>query len=170
MRLEKYLNEKFVDAHYGGDVEIFINPTSRELRDLKNVYGYRFFIDFKKKNLIIFQQELFHRSAMDTKAGKYLDFDWYKYWAGTEKAIEYIFMGDCNDYFKDVNSDALWDLETEVDPDDEIYESLLEKLKVLASHNYSWLKKYGFNPKEIKDVVLKVIHTLEMKEKMRIPF
>lgn len=159
MRLEQYLTEKFFDS-YGNDqyIEVFKNPSKRDLKEIGSEYGYRVFIDLKNKNVYLATSEVWHMTMLDNspKLRKELgNINWFKYWDGEDKTNEYVIMGDCNSFMKYFNSDSLGSISREADVDN------LERIKKLTEWDYKWLSKYGFNPKEIKDMVWNAIIGME---------
>ena len=153
MRLEQYLKEEYFDTTKYSHREIFKNPTKREMRDILamgDAYGFRLFIDLKKKNVYMANAEIFHKSMLDTSdnLNKELgNLNWYGYWSAETKANEYLLMGSCDSKMKHFISDALDDISREADTDN------LATVKKLTEWDYKWLSKYGFNPKEVKDAV-----------------
>ena len=65
MRLLQYLTEKYYDSVSGG-TEIFTNPSKRDMKEMEAVYGYRFFIDFRKKTIYMFEANTYHRDVTGT--------------------------------------------------------------------------------------------------------
>jgi hypothetical protein len=158
MRYQRYLNEKFYDGVkvYGTTFEVFKNPTKKELKEVATGYGYRFIIDFKKKDLYIASDDVFHYDMLDkTPLGNEYKLTVEAYWRGDSKTISYIFMGDTNKQMKRMNSDALIEIAA-----GKVYKAipLLEELK---KHDNTWLRKYGINPKDITDLIDDTITTLE---------
>jgi len=159
MRLQNYLLEKYYDSAGSTGAEIFINPSKRDFKEMDARYGYRFFIDFRKKNIYMFNSDTYHREVIGTsgkyyKLNKELNLNWESYWNGTADSIEYVIMGDCNMNMSNVNSDSLMELA------DSWYDRSLEKVQTLTTHDYNWLSKYGFNPKEVKGMVEEYLDTM----------
>ena len=110
MRLEQYLKEKFFDG-FGNDyyVEIFKNPTQRDLREIDSDNGFRVFIDLKNKNLYAATAEVWHMGMLQSspKLQKELgNMDWGKYWDARDKTNSYVIMGDCNPFMQHFNADS----------------------------------------------------------------
>ena len=70
MRLAQYLNEKWtasIDRGYGETIEIFLNPSKKEIKEVTawSGFGYRFLIDFKNKEFYVWTDSLFHEPVME---------------------------------------------------------------------------------------------------------
>jgi hypothetical protein len=68
MRFNDYLKEEYTsraDDGYGGSYEIFMNPTIKEIKGIKDAY-LRCVVDFEKKDLYVFSHFLIHANAMKT--------------------------------------------------------------------------------------------------------
>jgi hypothetical protein len=141
MRLQSYLNEKFFDAmkHNGDIFEIFVNPSKKELKEVIafSGHGYRFFIDFKKKNFYAWSDVLFHEPAM----GKIKELDssiptFHAYW--------YKFKGS-GDYFTGSSTGR------------EVYSDYIQTVEDMQTgqqyldHDWSFLKRY-LSPSEFQDL------------------
>jgi len=69
MRLEKFLTEKYYERIY--DHEIFVNPTSSDIKDLKKagVKIVRFLVDPNKKKVYVWDYSLLHVDVMERLPG-----------------------------------------------------------------------------------------------------
>lgn len=162
MRLHQYLTEKWYDTLDRNDTDIFVNPSKKEIREiLEHGYGFRYFMDFKKKKLYLFNSTIFHRnvvSAESNKVSRELKMYWGDYWRGTDPTIAYIIMGDCDRNMNNNNSDAFNQYDGR---DGGNGQQALDKLKELSKLDYTWLNKYGFSPASIRTMVLETIEYIE---------
>ena len=162
MRFQSYLNEKWYDTVSGHDAEIFVNPSKKEIRDiLESADGFRFFMDFRKKKLYLFSDELFHRQVVSEGASKLqreLKMNWHNYWEGEDPSIAYVIMGDCDKRMNNINSDAFNQYEGGEGRPGYI---AFSKLNELAKLDYTWLSKYGFSPASVRTIVLETIKYID---------
>lgn len=151
MRLEKYLTEKWLDTMKYNNGEIFKNPSKRDYKELDAQYGYRVFIDLMNKNIYVADADVFHKTMMDTSdvLDKELGMNWYAYWSGEDKSNSYMLMGSVNKHMRYFNSDSLIDIAMNGGVPD------IKHLRKLLQWDYNWLKKYGYDPKEVKGFVQK---------------
>ena len=163
MRLEHYLTERYLSAiqSSGDTYEIWKNPSKKELWDLSSegYYGYRFILDFSKKNAYFASQDIFHQSMMtDPMMKKELNFNWALYWA-MGKGSDRIIMGSCQFDMQSVNSDSLraWYQTLQKDK----YEEVVANLKKIQAVGFDWLKKYGFRTYEFDKIIKKAIKDLD---------
>lgn len=68
MRLQQYINEKYLarfkDLFIDSSTEIYVNPSMRDLKELKN--SVRFIADAKTKRVYVWNaMDLFHKSAWE---------------------------------------------------------------------------------------------------------
>jgi len=70
MKFIGYLKEEYISRL--GDYEIFVNPTSTELSSISKArpIEVRFFVDFEKKNLLVWNINMLHRRALASKTVK----------------------------------------------------------------------------------------------------
>lgn len=121
------------DPNFGVDrtYEIFLNPTSSELRDIEqdSVYSYegvRFLADPKEKYVYVWSSSVLHHTVFE-KLGLSDDHARKKQWAG----------------FGEINRGVIY-------PDDYLVEgaSLAEELRIsqeLENGDYDFMERYGFN-------------------------
>jgi len=66
MKLKELLEEwKATIKYFKWSYDIFVNPDSKEMRELKKEGDVRWIIDFKKKNIYVFSSELVHDLAAE---------------------------------------------------------------------------------------------------------
>lgn len=131
MRLERYLNERYMTAvkHNGDTFEIFKNPSKKELKEAFDFTGrgYRFLIDFRNKNYYVWPETMFHEYAMtEIKKTDQAIPTFHAYWY-KGKGSGWIFTGS---YDGMIQSDY-----TGVMDDNDTGEDYLK-------FDWSWLKKY----------------------------
>lgn len=148
MRLERYLKEKYmasVKSYDGNHYEVFKNPSKAELLDIiADSYGLRIILDAENKNIYIASGEVMHRHMMSSiDVRKDLKFDWGRYWATGEDA-DHIFMFDVDNRMDNINSDSLYNLLYLSNKADR-----KEDIERLLSFDFSWVRKYNLNPKNI---------------------
>jgi hypothetical protein len=143
MKFKQFINEKYLTtfSNAGNNIEVFLNPSSKELRDIPSFPAYRFLINFKTKEFYAWHVNTFHDNIMDFVSSKNLaKFPKFKeYWYG-HKNNDYIFTGS-------------------VDPDGSVYSDHMYTLKKdgdnlkLLKHDFSWLKHF-ININKLKDLLL----------------
>ena len=142
MRLEQYLKEKYLNTistsgWRAGDYEVFLNPTSKERRELikaADYRGYRYLIDFKQKKVYIVSSETFHMELMN-ELPELPDFD--SFWK-QGKHHDRIFTGD---YSGRHNSDALYSIYTNPEK------------RALLDLDWSWAKRYLDDIDDIRSMI-----------------
>jgi len=134
MRFEQYLNEKYIGT-YHEITEVFLNPSKRELKDAIAVtgYGYRFMVDFKKKEFYAWTDRIFHDHIMtwlrDEQGRNYLP-DFHSYWY-KGKENDFIFTGSYSTYDGGTfESDHMYTVEKN------------GSLDALLAQDMTWLNKY----------------------------
>lgn len=163
MRLQRYLNEKFYKGMHqrvmaGGDFEVFVNPSSKEMREFSqadptdrwNGVGYRYVLDFKEKNAYIFSLQMFHETFFneDPRYPKYTDY-WDK-----GVGLDYLYTGHRE--FGEDKSDALNHFYGEAKSWTNGGNGYMfrEQLNKLANQDWSWTNKYT-DANKIQRLVLK---------------
>lgn len=131
--LEKYLTTVEVPntAYHSGNFEVFINPSKRDIRDaIGDSQGYRFIIDWEKKNIYVFTAYQFHETIMNAipELPSFNDF-WRKQ---DEKTTNRIFTGDVYGLNISVNSDALY---ADIYRRDQIQD-------MLDNRDWKWVNRY----------------------------
>jgi hypothetical protein len=132
MRLSRYLNEKYVNTlsikGFGaGDYEVFVNPTSKERKEVtvaSDYRGYRYLLDFKQKKVYIVSSETFHEELMN-RTPELPNFN--EFWH-QGKHHDRIFTGDFSGRH---SSDALYA---------PIYTN--QELRELLKQDWNWAKRY----------------------------
>lgn len=172
MRLQRYINEKWLEMLNNHDTDIFVNPSKKEIREiLDGSYGFRYFMDFKKKKLYLFSDNIFHRNVVSegnrSKVEQELGMNWGDYWRGTDKTIAYIIMGDCDKNMNNLNSDAFNQFEGGAESRNG--NKAFSKLNELAKLDYTWLSKYGFSPASVRTMVLDTINYIDSYDNNKQP-
>ena len=153
MRLEKYLNEKYMSTIKAGDTyDIFKNPKKDEIVEVLNVgYGLRIIMDVKKKNIYFASGDIMHRHMLQSpELKKDLDFSWDDYWA-TGKEADRIVMFDVDNRMTSMNSDSLYNLLYIGSSDMRALNR--DRIDALLDNDYKWLKKYDLNPIDIQGYI-----------------
>jgi hypothetical protein len=160
MRFERYINEKWVADDKVHDLPIYINPTFDDYKEMlsEGVTGYRVTVDMVKKNVIVSSDYIFHRDQMKTpEVKKIMRFNWQDYWQGAPSVKRY-FMFNCDHRFQDSRSDSLNAL-----ANSGMY--MAPKIKPfvqeLASHDRTWLRKYGFKIPDLDAIFEHALTELE---------
>jgi hypothetical protein len=138
MLLEKYLNTIKQRGYMAGDFEVFMNPDSKEVREVQmGSEGYRFLIDFKNKNSYVISANAFHETLMDEDP---VLPSFKEFWYGG-KAKDRIFTGDYTKGSKQWNSDAM-------------YQGLYtnDELTNLLDKDWKWLR-HTLDIKEVQNLI-----------------
>lgn len=160
MRLQRYLNEKFYNGfmHYGTEIEVFVNPSSKELKELKdNNSEIRFLANMKEKKVYMWDGDrVTHEDAVDGGVMPTSGFNYRRYVFTGENA-DIIFGGTVLTQSGKLESDS-WDARPtanypKTDLEKMADKSTLESVRKMTKNNFSWLKKYGVDPKATKDIV-----------------
>jgi hypothetical protein len=130
--LDIHLNEKYLNSiqGYGEDHEVFINPTKRDMRDIKekSPYGYRFLINHKDKKFYAFSANTYHQVFFDGLAQEEGLPAWGQFWSGG-KGNSYLFSGHT-------------DSGGRIDTDFFMQKRKEQDLVKLLGQNWDWAKKY----------------------------
>ena len=172
MKFQQYLNEKFYNATkiWGHDVEIFVNPSKRELRDIqeKSPIGYRYIVDFDNKKIYYWHSEVIHidilqdfpRMVPQFNHGNYLNY------VHSGAFSQRIFTGHGTWGSKEVESDT-WkiggDLWNAIGKDDDL---LISKLREFTKLNMTWLNKY-LDTKQVKRFAEVLIKRIEDSDPLK---
>ena len=152
MKLEQFLIERFANAtrtSQGKHIELFINPSTQELKDLKkaNPYGFRFIADMQLKKVFVWSNELIHGDAIDSFQKQLKPLTYSNYVRHNTLADRY-FMGDVDRNGK-VNSD-IWDTFVWKSENTVTQMSMqVDTFETMMNYDKQWLKKYGIDPKQI---------------------
>jgi hypothetical protein len=146
MRLQRYLNEKYFDSLRDGGIEVFVNPSKKEIKDAISVsgYGFRFLVDFKKKLVYVWSDKAFHEIVMDwmrKKGNKDIpNFD--AYWYSGVEATRF-FTGSV-DKDGSVHSDHTYFLKNR-NKDGQVFTEYKEEdslADIILAQDMGWLNKY----------------------------
>lgn len=157
MRLERYLNEKYLNAvkHSGKTFEVFTNPSKDELRELGDIRGI---IDTKTKTLYVWSAYMNHYNMMKENPtikkalGANADFYWSR-----GQGIDHIFTFDAPSNFSYINSDTMDFISFELSNP-----KVLEDLNKLYDADWSFMRKW-VRPTEITNVIRDAINQMEVK-------
>lgn len=168
MRLQRYLKEKFYDAFkkWGDEVEIFMNPNSKEIKEIKSASGLgtiRFFANMKEKKVYMWNGDnAIHQDVVDNglKPTQGFDYDGY---ALSGRNADIIFGGTIEN--GRVESDS-WDARPTAryprpDLAKRADKNTLPNVKKMAKQDFSWLKKHGIDPNDVKSIVDSLVTYLE---------
>ena len=125
--VEKYVNSV---QTYGESLEIFKNPSKREIRDVldQSRHGYRFLINFKTKSFYIFSANTYHQVVFDEIWKEEKLPNWTSFWIGG-KGNDYVFSGH-QDSGGRPDTDFFMQRRTE------------EDMTALIDQDWSWLTKW----------------------------
>jgi hypothetical protein len=137
--------EKFYDAIRQKldrvDYEVFVNPSSKELKELQGTsrYGVRFLINFKTKEIFFFSGDMLHKTFMDNSP----DCPRYREYTMSGKGLDYIFTGTMlsNSYESD-NINYFYQ-----------ENKYKKELKLLLAQDWSWLSKW-INVQEVQKLIV----------------
>lgn len=171
-KFQSYLNEKFVNAikWYNEDIEIFINPSNNEMRDIQtnSPIGYRFFVDFNNKKIYMFSSEIIHLDILEEVRGLIPNFSTRDYWLYTsgEKYVDRIFSGHGQWGDKKVYSDT-WQKGCDLWQHIKKYGDLMHpQLIKMLSNDMTWLNKW-LDTKQIKKYTQDLIDKIEEQDPIR---
>lgn len=164
MRLQHYLQEKFAGAMMQDDelLEIFKNPTSKEMSEMKEKYtrGFRFIIDLHKQDVYITSSEMLHENMVKYIKPELEGLNYVKYYReglgldryilGTSvgNSLDYI-TSDVYQYIQRYNIDRL--------------REMLEWIEEANTYQVNWLSRW-VNPTKVTRLLDEVIK--DVKEKL----
>ena len=147
--LEKYLNS--AKLYDGNTYDIFINPSKKELKEIGDSSyrgtGFRFIIDFKKKNVYAFSTEMIHRWALESF--DYWDDLYYIPYFDKGLGSDRYFFGHVigNQVLSDIWSGYEYRIRN-------LHQDIpIEKIQKMKSYDKSWIKKYGIEPRKLEWII-----------------
>lgn len=168
MKFERYLNEKFFSGfkQYGDEVEVFINPSSKEIKEIKDASSrgtIRFFANMKEKKVYMWNGDnAIHQDVVDSGLSPTSGFDYDDYALSGHDA-DIIFGGTVE---KGTTRSDTWDASPSAQYDTpdiakHADDKTLDNVRKMAKQNFSWLSKYGIDPKGVKRMVDSLVTFLE---------
>lgn len=145
MRFQRYLSEKYAATHRSryGDADVFVNPTSKDWREMHLAYGFRFIADMPNKNVYVWTEGGIHADVMD--GTNITPFRYSEYVSG-EKGADRWFAGLQNPD-KSIESDTwdsiLWKAQRGESPE------LVKDIMTMRGHDTKWLARYNINVKAV---------------------
>lgn len=135
--VEKYLDT--IKNYAGNEIDIFVNPTKRDMREIKDSYGYRFIIDFYDKKIYMWSAmgaihaDIVKGLGLDRKKmtnGGYKD----RYFTGT---VDWLIPRIMSDIFEHGN-----------------YDSKHDDIQSMLNQDIKWLDKYIDTKELVKELEL----------------
>jgi hypothetical protein len=150
---EQYYNSTKIR---GTTFDIFVNPTRKELAELKSISkeGVRFFVDCKKKNIYMYSAEVLHDDMVDHIS----DLSWFNYtkYYMEGKQVDRVFSGHMA-WGSKVESDT-WNIGGDLWRHARTPENIAD-MKTLLFTDMTWLDKY-ISAKEVKSIIEKLIQSI----------
>lgn len=168
MRFEKYLKEDFHDSVkiYGKMVDIFVNPSMKELKELDPKYGYRFIIDSKKKKFYVWSAEYTHSTILDEKLIP--DFKSHSDYFSRGEGADRFFTGHSDDpsgKFNDIYSDTFYGVHGSSDFGYAAKNhgvEIVNNIRKLKKEDFSFMNKW-FDEKKIYKIIDDTIKLVQTK-------
>lgn len=154
--LEKYIGNIRLDSYSKGDFDVFVNPSKRDIRDIEqqsfNNNGFRFIVDFKKKDVYAWSVGVIHRDII-RQFRKYWNSLDYQDYMSDAKGIDRYFTGhvESGNVQSDIWRGFEWRLQMGADPD------FIDDLITMKNYDKSWLKKFDINPKDVQKLIDNVL-------------
>jgi hypothetical protein len=146
MKFQSYLNEKYVNTargYSGISGDIFVNPNSKEIREINMKHGFRFIADMVDKKVYVWNDSTAIHADVMNLDNKITPFSYGDYIGGT--GIDRYFAGlqEASGFVEsDTWSAILYRSEKHED-----------KIKKMRSHDTKWLAKYGINVKGVEQAI-----------------
>ena len=172
MRLQSYLNEKYVNSikWYDYDVDVFVNPSRIDLRDLQKTspIGYRYIVDFDTKKIYYFHSEIIHMDILGEIPNMVPNFNQMRYmtYVNGGAFLDRIFTGHGTWDSKDVESDT-WQINGDFWTNTKAHGDVMyQPLKDMLNRDMKWLNKW-LNTKQIKKMAQDLITKIEDSDPLR---